>query len=285
VYIYVLRNFQETRKPIFKKQVEINKTIVKSKPMNMKLRTLITLVLVTVALSTVTAQKAKHFEVGLLGGYGSSWIINQNNYGLPEMDYDYYYGGGFSIQGGYNFTDNMGLFTEVGMLNSGQSYKDTWEHNAEITRTIDMKYLNIPVFFKYTVGESRARFRLLVGPQFSFLQKADQEYTINGTPMPDNPLFYRTDKDGNDFFVGETDIKDRFNSLDIALVLDLGVDIFLMEDILYLSLAARMYYGLTDINADAYQINNYDGNYDPSHRAGGVLYLGVNYIIGGGSGE
>ena len=56
-----------------------------------------------------------------------------------------------------------------------------------------------------------------------------------------------------------------------------------MKDILYLSAAARFYYGLIDINATDYQVENYDKNYDPSHNAGGGFYLGIHYIIGGKS--
>ena len=239
----------------------------------MKLKTLITLLLVCVALTTVTAQKARHFDVGLQGGYGSIWIINQNNYGLPEMDYEYTWGGGFNFQAGYNFTENIGLFSEIGVLNQGQKYKD--EGNKE--RTIDLKYLNVPVFFKYSYGESRARFRLLVGPQFCFLQKAEQSYLVNDQDFSHDIK----DKEGNLFDAGAKNIKDRFNNMDIAVVLDLGADIFLITDMLYLSVAARMFYGLTDINASAYQLKNYDGNYEPSHNAGVTFNLGIHYIIGG----
>lgn len=244
----------------------------------MKLRTWVTVLLISIAFSTVSAQKDKHFEVGFQGGYGSAWIINQNNYGLREMDYELQWGGGFNFQAGYNFTETIGLFTEIGVLNQGQRYSDTWENN-EIERTIDLKYMNIPVFFKYSAGNPNAHFRLLVGPQFCFLNKAEQEYTVNGSDISGS--FEFTNKEGEKFDVGAKDIEDRFNSMDIAFVLDLGADVFLMKNILYLSAGARVYYGFTDINADAYQIENIDGNYEPSHNAGGTLYLGIHYIIAG----
>ncbi len=246
----------------------------------MKPRTLITLLLVCVALTTVTAQKAKHFEIGLQGGYGSVWIINQNNYGIQEMDYEYTWGGGFNFQAGYNFNNNIGVFTEVGVLNQGQKYQDVL-HNEEVKRSVDLKYLNIPVFFKYSYGESRARFRLLVGPQFCFLQKAEQTYQVNGEDFSEE----KEDKDGNVFNVGSKDITERYNSMDIAIVLDLGADIFLVTDMLYLSAGARIFYGVTDINASAYQLDNYDGKYEPSHNAGVTFMLGLHYIIGGKSGN
>jgi len=243
----------------------------------MKLRTLITLMIIGLTIATATAQKDKHFEIGLQGGYGSSWIINQNNYGLEEMDYEYTWGPAFNLQAGYNFNNNIGLFTEIGISNQGQKYFDTWHNTDEMKRTVSMKYLNVPIFFKYSYGESRARFRLLAGPQFSFLQNAEQEYTVNGVD------FHKqiADKDGNMFDAGKKDIKDRYNSMDIALVIDLGADIFIIEEMIYFSAGARFYYGMTDINASAYQLKNMDGNYDASHNAGLIFNLGFHYIIAG----
>lgn len=250
----------------------------------MKLRTYLTILLIGASVSLASAQKAKHFEVGLQGGYGSVFIVNQNNYGLHEMDYELYFGGAYNLQLGYNFNSNIGLFAEIGNQAMGQKYLDTWS-GADVERTVDLSYLNVPLLFKYSYGESIARFRLLVGPQLSFLNKAKQEYLINGKPMPDNELFRVEDKEGNPFFIGEDDIKDRFNSMDIGIVLDLGADIFLVENMLYLSAAARFHYGFTDINASAYQMENKDENYDPSHNASGVFMLGLHYIIGGKGAE
>jgi len=261
----------------------------------MKLRTLITLVLFCAAITTITAQKAKNFEVGLQAGYSNTWIINQNNYGLPELDYDPYWGSGFNFQAGYNFTSEMGVFIEIGLANTGQNYKDNnYTHNvgdetisfSDVKRTIDMSYLNIPVFFKYATGEGVARFRLLVGPQFGFLQKAEQEFIGDGQDFANIEAYQNWEmSNGKEVNVGEKDIKERYNNMDISLVLDLGADIFVIQEMLYLSVAFRGYYGFTDINATDYQVENYDGNYDPSHNAGGGFFFGVHYIIGGGSVE
>ena len=119
---------------------------------------------------------------------------------------------------------------------------------------------------------------MLVGPQFCFLQKAEQTYTVDGNDFS----FEKEDKDGDTFDVGATDIKDRYNDTDISLVLDLGADIFVVEGMLYLSAGARVFYGLTDINASAYQIENHEGKYEPSHNAGVTFMFGLHYIIAGG---
>jgi hypothetical protein len=248
----------------------------------MKFKTITILMLLCFTISTVSAQKAKKFEIGAQIGYNNTWIINQNNYGLPELDYSTYWGLGYNFQAGYNFTSDMGVFVEVGMTNQGQNYTGNMLHYDDVERTIDMKYLNVPVFFKYSYGESTARFRLLVGPQFGFLQSADQTYTVDGTDIHDIPEYQDWEmSNGDKVNVGQSDITDRFNSMDVAFVLDLGADIYVMPEMLYISVGFRGFYGFMDINADDYQVKNYDGNYDPSHNAGGGFYLGFHYAIGG----
>jgi len=252
----------------------------------MKIRTITAVLVLTLAFSNISAQKAKHFEVaGQIAG-GTGWIINQMNYGFHEMEYDYYWGYGFNIQVGYNFSDNIGLFTEIGTTKQGQRYYDNWNipsHNIdkddEIERKVAMTYLNVPIFFKYTYGDTKARFRLLFGPQFCFLQKAEQEYTINGQDMIG--MFELTNLAGEKFDPAAHDIKDRFNSPDVALVLDLGADIWLAEEVMYLSAGVRSWYSVTDLNADPYQIPNKEGIYKPSHTAGIMVFCGFHYIIGG----
>lgn len=255
----------------------------------MKVRTLFALLVLSLAITTATAQKDKHFEIGLQGGYGSTWIINQSNYGLPEMDYDYFFGPGYNFQVGYNFNSIIGVFAEIGSVTIGQKYFDTWAGNeygflwtgdADIERKVELNYLSVPVFFKYSYGESRARFRLLVGPEFLFMQKAEQEYTYDGNDMAGeremlNPI------SGELFDPAAKDITDRYNDMDVAVTLDLGADIFIIEEMLYLSVAGRFSYGLTDINADDYQIPNQDNNYDPSHTGRLTGYFGIHYIIAG----
>ena len=93
--------------------------------------------------------------------------------------------------------------------------------------------------------------------------------------------FEITDKEGNTFDPATKDITDRYNSMDIAVVLDLGADIYIVEEMMYASVGGRFSYGMTDINASAYQLKNRDGNYDASHTATVMFYVGFHYIIGG----
>ena len=252
----------------------------------MKFRTFITVLIISLAVSTASAQKAKHFEVAAQIGGGTVWVINQMNYGFWEMEYDYFWSYGFNFQAGYNFNENIGLFMEIGTTRQGQKYYDNWSipghgitKNDEIKRKISMNYLNIPIFFKYSYGETRARFRLLFGPQFCFLQSAKQEYTVNGKDMKD--MFTLINEDGVEFDPAKHDIKERFKNTDIDIVLDLGADIFIVEGVMYLSAGARFWYAMNDLNADAYKIPNKEGIYEPSRNAGIFVFVGFHYIIAG----
>ena len=50
----------------------------------MKVRTLFTLAILLL-FTTAFSQRAKTVEIGAKAGFGTPWIINQMNYGLPEM--------------------------------------------------------------------------------------------------------------------------------------------------------------------------------------------------------
>jgi len=68
------------------------------------------------------AQKGLYF--GLAGTIQSTWITNQNNYGLPEMDYKTSFGGAGNLNVGYDFTNHLGIKIEVGYGKFGQKYTD-----------------------------------------------------------------------------------------------------------------------------------------------------------------
>ena len=167
--------------------------------------------------------------------------------------------------------------TEFQLSLQGQKYKDkqSWDGNTFtiVERDINLKYLNIPVFFKYMFGTQSTQFRVLVGPQFGILIDAEQEYLRDGKRVKT----YITDNEGNDFDVTDPNINDRIEPLDIGIVLDVGADISL-SDKFYINAGLRFNYGFMDINAEPYQIINYKQEpYEPSNNLWGGLYLSINY--------
>jgi len=145
-----------------------------------------------------------------------------------------------------------------------------------VERDINLKYLNIPVFFKYMFGTQSTRFRVLAGPQFGILIDAEQEYLRDGKRVK---TYIKDAEEGEYFDVTDPDINDRIEPLDIGIALDVGADISL-SDKFYISAGLRFNYGFKDINTEPYRLENYKGEpYEPSNNLWGGLYIGINYRL------
>jgi hypothetical protein len=182
------------------------KTGQKQNNKTMKVRTLFTILILLFAFSTAFSQRAKKAEIGIKAGFGTPWIVNQMNYGLPEMEYEYFWGYGFYGQVGYNVSESWAFLAEIGYHKHGQRYYDNWRKfgKEEVNRKISMNYFDIPLFVKYTYGDTKARFRGMFGPMISFLQSATQTYTMGGESLEGKlEDMWNPDPD-TDFFVNKS---------------------------------------------------------------------------------
>jgi hypothetical protein len=225
------------------------------------------------------AQKGKEIILGVGGAVTNTWIINQNFYGEPEIDYAPKFGYAASLNLGYNFTGNISLMTELQYSHQGQKYEgqQSWEGNnfKIVERDIKLYYLNIPVFFKYSFGKDLTKFRFMVGPQFGILMNAEQEYLRDGRKQKTE----ETNLDGEIFDVTETVIKDRYENLDIGVAIDIGTDITL-SDLFFINAGLRFNYGFKDVNSEPYHLDNYKKEpYELSNNLWGGIYVGINYKI------
>ena len=223
------------------------------------------------------AQKGHELIIGAGGSISSVWIMNQNFYGEPELNYAPKVGYGGSFNMGYNFTENLSIMAELLYSKQGQKYEDKqvmegMKYDAE--RDITLSYLHIPLFFKYAFGTSATKFRFLLGPQFSKLLDATQTYTRGGNTLGTEAV----NLEGKTFKTDAANIKERFIDNDIAIVLDVGADIHL-SDKFFISPGFRMNYGFKDINSEAYRMNDLDGEYSPSHNVTAGLFISINYKI------
>ncbi len=226
---------------------------------------------------SLQAQKGHELIIGAGGSLSSVWIMNQNFYGEPELNYAPKMGYGGSFNMGYNFTGNLSIVVELNYSLQGQKYEDKQVIEGvkyDALRDITLTYLNIPLFFKYAFGTSSTKFRFLLGPQFSKLLEATQTYTRNGMVLGTESV----NKEGRTFRTDAGTITDRFIENDFGLALDVGADIHL-SDKFFISPGFRINYGFKDINAEAYRINDLDGEYSPSHNVWGGLFLSINYKI------
>lgn len=217
-----------------------------------------------------------YYYLGVGGSLNNVWIINQNMYGQPEIDYALKVGGGVMLAAGYNFNDLFGLRIEPSYSWQGQKYEgdqtiDGTTYNT--TRNIKLEYFQMPIFFRYSPGTGDTRFHLMVGPGFAALLSAEQEYLRDGA-APDP--FYSWSA-ARQIDPGEEDITDRFNTIDILSVVDLGCDVKLCES-WFINIGLRFTYGLTDINAEEWQIENMDGEYKASRNFTAGLNVGFNWM-------
>lgn len=251
-------------------------------------------------MAAMQAQVGLHF--GVHGQYNSVWIFNQNNYQLSQMDYEYKLGpaGGVSI--GYNWLPNYGAQIEFNYAFMGQNYSDivrdfSQAYNPDITnqlypvltyRNVELKYLQIPVLFKYMEGDSKdaIKYHMFGGLQFGYLLSADQSYTadinddgnqvdIKQEIAPENYV--------PDFAGGNGDVPeiDYFNRFDLGVLFDIGVDIY-ANDKLYFSPAIRLHYGFLDINSDPtrnLEPAKGENIYKGSHNAYAGIVVGINFMM------
>jgi hypothetical protein len=243
-----------------------------------KIFTILTVLIFTIGINA-HAQKGKELIFGLGGGITNTWIINQNFYGEPEVDYAPKMGYAASFNLGFNFTENIAVMTELQYSAQGQKYSGSQSFDGNnfttVERDIKLNYLNIPVFFKYMFGEGNTRFRLMGGPQFGILMDATQDYLRDGKVQPT----YIVNADGDVVNAAAKEIKDRYESLDIGVAFDFGADINL-SDQFFVTMGMRFNYGFKDINVPAYHLDNSKGEpYDKSNNLWGGLYVGINYRL------
>jgi len=215
----------------------------------------------------------KGLYIGVAGTGQSTWITNQENYGLKPLDYVSTFGAGVNLNLGYDLTNHIGLKIEIGYDQIGQKYSKT-RSDSVFSRNVKLNYLSIPVMFKYRTGGAIAKFYFAIGPQFNMLLSANQTYQMNGTTFTDTLKTIS----GTKFAVGQGSIKERFASTDIFARMDLGVEITLVKHLM-IDIGIKMGYGLMDINATDYRLKDNDGNYNASHPIFGGLTLGLNYRL------
>ena len=220
---------------------------------------------------TVFAQKQLYFGIGGTGM--TTGFMNQNNYGLEDMNWKATFGGSFNANIGFDFNSHIGLKLEIGYNPIGQKY-DNSVHDTTVTRTIKQNYLQIPLLFKYRSGGKSAKFFLAVGPQLNYLMSATQTFDKN-------VLAYDTlvtNLAGKKEKISEGTITSRYTSINIMARLDLGVEILIIKN-LSLDLALSFAYGLTDMNATDWRMKDITKKYNAGHNAYGGINIGLNYVL------
>ena len=229
----------------------------------------------------------KGLNIGLNGSYNAVTIVNQNTWGasnssgdIQEYDYDLTFGTGFGLDVGYNFNDDLGIYSGFRTMSMGNNYHDsyTWSgKESEFDRKLKLSYNIIPITFKFTGSQSTVNFIGGVGVLIAMMKEAEQTWTKDGGQYSE---IYMNEFTKEPYDIGATDVTDRFNSTDIILNLELGARIFIIDN-LYVDATMNFGYGLMDINHKDWQMKNADGEYKASHNAFAGAKIGVAYVLFG----
>jgi hypothetical protein len=218
--------------------------------------------------------------VGIDGSFNSTWIFWPNAYGIKEFKNtktSYYvpsYGQDFSFSIGQNFVNIFGIKAGIGMNTLNQKFNNTVEHSK---RDLQLKYLEIPVMLRLATPGEHLILHLMLGPQFGFLTSASQtNMTVNDISV-NNLTIKNSDGKTVDYFKTK-DIKDRYNSLDILGVIDLGCDIYLSDKFL-LNIGLRLHGSINDINKSDWKILSPDVDYYSSRNLYGGVNVGLTYAL------
>jgi hypothetical protein len=192
-------------------------------------------------------------QMGHLGpkiAYQSVWLLNQNSYGLSEMDYAFKGGLAYGASIGVDYGEHWGLQLEFQYAHMGQDYEDgiglsQWtgsSRTVQLRKNVDIGYAQVPVLARYRNGGDKAVFLAVFGPQVGIRGEVAMEYIADGETVPFAVVpgsFYREITEPAQFF----------EALDFGLSAGAGGE-FYFGSVLYGRLLGRMYLGLTDVNTE-----------------------------------
>lgn len=228
-------------------------------------------------LSLGYAASAQRAEVGLSGGYATTWMLNKNVFDCgPEVDPVISGGGNFGLAATFYFTEKVGLGIELNNSVINQKYKGVIGGVSYDTKT-KMTFLDIPLLLKLKSGKSGFYFE--IGPKLS--------YTLAATETSGSGV--------STLYLGGGNVKSDFNSALIAGVLGIGGRINIV-DALTLSLGLRLSGTISDATQEfdgsgglgnsgfsSYQANTADDktiNYARTTIAAAGIQVGLLYRIG-----
>jgi len=246
------------------------------------------LLTIAVVLAGLSVQ-AQNIRVGLTGGLNSTWLMNKNVFDANDgLDIAATFGGRIGAEAIYSFNDKTGLSLGLNFISMNSQKYSGDETGLDGDLTTKLKYFDVPLLFRLT---SSGGTYFEIGPQFGFLGSAKESFESS---------------DNSNFDYDDYDVKNAFESTNIALVFGFGVDIDVSENI-FITAGLRLGYGFTDVTKEydstldfladnpdyltgegqylttlaAHTDDDGDFNYEKTSRVFGGLNLGVSYKFGG----
>ncbi len=226
-----------------------------------KYRIILVIIFMLLSIVKVQAQKEGSLWINLITGLNSTWIVNQNAYGNPEIEYSTTFGftGGAGVS--YYFSEKNGFSGSVLASKLGQNYSGVMKGD-DADRKVKLTYIEVPLVFMRSIPYTQNPTWISFGPNIMLLIDAQQEFfRKSGTSDLTNP-------DG----MKQGDVKERFNKTDVALSLALN-KLYPLDDSgksMFL-LSFNTSFGLTDINSIEWKLPNMHDEYAASRN----FYIGI----------
>jgi hypothetical protein len=206
------------------------------------------------------------------------------------MDYEYTGNPSLGLSIGYAGFNKHHVQTGVRLLKLGQEYTSE-SNSSSFEKKVELNYIIIPLSYKMIFGDTEinsyaTRAFFSVGGYVSFLNRAETTWTLDGKDVSFID-FHSSQNPSGDILnlaqlAGGSDLedgKDHFESVDFGVILSFGVRTFLTEG-LALNFELLGGYGLGDLNAEKWRLENSTGIYEASNNAFGGVQLGLHYYFG-----
>jgi len=235
---------------------------------------------------SVTAVAFAQLEVGVAGGFSTTWLLNNNvsDQG-PNLNPNASFGGNFGLTGSFFFTENIGVGAELNYNSVNQKYDgevDVQVGEVNFDAKDHLNYFQVPIMLKV---KTTSGFYFEVGPEFNFLSSANGDLTSD--PSDDN------------FEYAGRDIKTGLENV-MGIVFGFGGR-FPVTDHIVLSAGLRFFGGLSDATSQLEETEFYnelaeghlgvaetfahldqsgDYHYEKTTLATGGIQIGLLYAIG-----
>lgn len=216
------------------------------------------------------AQDEKTSWITLSANLNSVWIVNQNNFGNPMLEYSTKFGTSAEIGFARIVAEKMGYNFAIGYGKFGQDYSGDLV-GAQATRKLTINYVKVPLMFMIKTRKFPSPAWIEVGPQVMVATGAVQYFTRDsgGDPLP-NPQYLPK---------GDTVVNDWISPVDMMLNFKYySMHKLDRNDRLFFKAGFETAFGFLDINTKEYRIPSYrTKEYKASHNYYIGLQLGLMF--------
>ncbi len=209
------------------------------------------LIIVLLLLCPFALLKSQTLTLGPKIAYQSVWLLNQNNYGMSEMDYSVKAGLAYGAAISVDYGEHWGVQLEYQRAHMGQNYEDNigipqiFGVNTvfEVRKEVDLLYSQVPLMVRYRNGSDKAVFLGLLGPQVGFRGATTISYQVDGVDIPFQLI-------PGSLYPGLDQPELFYQTLDFGLAGGAGGEFYIGRNF-FIRAMSRFYLGLTDVNDEA----------------------------------